>query len=178
MTSINKGERAELKFIVRQQFKVLRNELEQRELEMLAEVETQIVQKFAGDDQTWAALQHAVHEAVMAANRQINDALREHGYTEHGPSERMWVGTPPMRQPQEKRTELRVHAHAKIKAQVRGGRLELDRREADLLRTLAVGALESDDAQAFLASIPSVGELVPAARLAELEASLQDGAAS
>lgn len=43
-----------------------------------------------------------------------------------------------------------------------------------MLRTLAVGAIESEEARAFLAAIPSVSELVPAARLAELEASMTD----
>ena len=47
--------------------------------------------------------------------------------------------------------------------------IALDRQEADLLRTLAVGALESEEARAFLAAIPTVGQLVPAARLAELD---------
>lgn len=175
MSSITKGERTELKSIVRQQFKVLRAELEQRELEMIAGVEDQITAKYAADDDTWSVLQHQVHEAVMACNRQVNDALYEHNYAVKGNSERMWINEPNLRQPQEKRMELRRHSHSHIKAQVRAARLDLERREADTLRTLAIGALESDEAQRFLESIPTVGELVPTARLAELEASLEDG---
>jgi len=173
MSGITKGERAELKSIVRQQFKVLRAELEQRELEMLANLEDQIADKYATEDQTWAALQHEVHEAVMAANRAINDAIYKHGYAEKGPTERSWVAEPHMKQPQERRMDLRRHAHSRIREQVRAARLDLDRREADTLRTLAVGALETSEAQAFLEKIPTVGELVPTARLAELEASLR-----
>jgi hypothetical protein len=44
----------------------------------------------------------------------------------------------------------------------------VERQEADLLRTLAVEALESEEARAFLKMIPSVAELVPSTRLNEL----------
>lgn len=170
--AITKTERAELRSIVRQQFKVLRAELDQRELEMRANVEDQIAERYAAEDEKWSVLQHEVHEAVMECNRVINDSIYKHGYQEKGPTERMWVMEPSMKQPQADRTELRRHAHSRIRAQVRDARLSLDRQEADLLRTLAVGALETDEAHTFLTSIPTVGELVPTARLTELEASL------
>lgn len=171
---ISKGERAELRSIVKQQFKVLRSELDQREMEMLADVEQEIVARYTDDDQAWSVVQHKVHEAVMEANRQINDALNEAGYQVKGSTERMWVRTPDMHQPQEDRHQLRRLATSRIHAQVRGAKLRLEREEADLLRALAVGAIESEEARNFLTSIPTVGELVPAARLAELEATLGD----
>lgn len=169
---ITKSERSELRAIVRQQFRVLRAELDQREVEMIADVEDQIAERYKVEDQSWSAFQHQIHEIVLACNRQINDALYEHGYEQKGSYERIWVGTPNMIQPQGNRPDLRRHTHARIHAQVRSARLDLDRREADLLRTLSVGALESEEAREFLQSIPSVGELVPTARLAELEAQL------
>lgn len=46
------------------------------------------------------------------------------------------------------------------------------RQEADLLRSLAVDALESDEARSFLGRIPTVGELVPSVRLAELASAI------
>lgn len=171
---ITKGERTELRSIVRQQFKVLRQEILQREAEMLAEVENQISEKYATQDQGWQAVQHEVHEACMEANRRINDALYNAGYQVKGGSERMWVQTPRIDQPTKDRQQLRYHAQTKIRAQVKAALLKLDRDEADLLRNLAVGALESDEARAFLTAIPSVSELVPTTRLMELEASLRE----
>lgn len=170
---ITKGERTELRSIVRQQFKVLRNEIAQREAEMLAEIEDELTAKYAETDQGWSTVMHEVHEATMEANRRINDALYTAGYQVKGGSERMWVMTPTINQPTKDRQQLRHHATMKIRAQVKAALLRLDREEADLLRNLAVGALESDEAQAFLTAIPSVSELVPAARLQELEASLK-----
>lgn len=169
---ISKGERAELKSVVKQQFKVLRSEIEQRELEMMAGIDGEIAERFAKDDQQWSATAHRIHEAVMTANREINNALYEGGYQDRGRTERIWVHSPTISKPQGDRMELRQRAASQIRAQGKAARLRLDRQEADLLRTLAVGAIESDEARAFLESIPTVGELVPGARLAELEADL------
>lgn len=174
---ITKGERTELRTVTRHQFRVLRQEVTVRQAELLAEIETEIAARFAEDDTTWAACQHAIHEAVMAANRGINDALREHGYEARGRTERMWLTEPSMTKPSGERGALRQHAQARINAQVKDALLRLDRQEADLLRTLAIGALESDEARAFLSAIPTVGELVPGSRLAELEAGLADDSA-
>ena len=171
---ITKTERTELRQIVRQQFKVLRAELEQRQVEMIAGLEDEIAEKFRADDEQWAALQHRVHELVMEANRGINDALYESGYTDRGTTERMWLSVRPMSKPDGSRIELRRHAQSRIAAQVKAAQLDLDRREADTLRSLAVGAIESEEARTFLESIPTVGELVPTTRLAELESALRD----
>lgn len=175
MSGITKAERAELRSVVKQQFKVLRSELEQREQEMYAEIEDQITDRFSEQDQQWDAMIHRWREIEREANRQVNDLLYEYGYQERGGSERQWVNAIEPNPPTRKRTDLRVQAQSKVKAQAKGARLRLDREEADLLRTLSVGALESDEARSFLESIPTVGELVPAARIAELESSLDEG---
>jgi hypothetical protein len=70
---------------------------------------------------------------------------------------------------------LRREANADLSAKVKAALLKLDRDEADLLRNLSMEAIESEEARSFLSRIPSVGELVPAARLVELEASISDG---
>ena len=168
MTAMSKTERTELRSIVKQQFRVLLAEVDQRRAELLASVEEEIAQRFAAADQTWSAFEHKVHEITMAANRQFNDALYEFGYEERSGSEKQWVRAPSMTQPNGERIEMRRLAQARIEAQIRDARVTLNRQEADLLRDLAVGALESDAAREFLAAIPSVGELVPAARLREL----------
>lgn len=169
---ISKAERAELKTIVKQQYKVLRSEIEQRQYELHEQVEEEIATRFSDDDEQWAAMQHRIYEACSEANRTINDLLREYGYEVRGHTEREWVPTPRMSKPSEKQNELRHQAAAKINTRVKSAKLRLDREEADLLRTLAVGAIESEEARSFLASIPTVADLVPAARLAEIEADL------
>ena len=169
---ITKTERNELKAVVRQQMKVLRAEVEQRKAELLADVDEQIVARFSEDDQKWADAAHLAHEAVMEANRKVNDAYRELTGDRH--VERMYVQATVPQKPARERIVLRKAAESRIEEQVAGALLKLQRQEADLIRTLAVGALESEEARAFLDSIPTVSELVPAARLAELEAGLDD----
>lgn len=162
---ITKTERTELRSIVRQQFKVLRAEVEQRKTELLADVEEQVTERFTDEDKAWADASHLAHEAVMEANRKVNDAYREltGNHVEH-----MYVQARIPHQPMRHRAALKQVAAKRLDAQVSGALLRLQRQEADLLRTLAVGAIESEEARKFLESIPTVGELVPAARLEEL----------
>lgn len=172
MSKITKGERTELKSVVRQQFKVLRSELEQREAELDAEVEAQIAEKYHDEDTEWNATLHRLQEVVSAANREFNDVLYEAGFQQKGSTEQVWVTAHSPQKQERPRNELRSLAKSQLRAKLKAARLRLDREEADLLRTLAVGALETEEAHAFLSGIPTVGELVPASRLAELEAGL------
>jgi hypothetical protein len=169
---ITKAERTELRSMVRTQFRVLRAEMIQRQAELLADVDEQINQRFADVDKAWADAAHLAQEAVLAANRAVNDAYRDLMGDTH--VERMYVRAELPAKPARERIGLRQAASSRLNAQVQGALLRLERQEADLLRTLTIGALESDEAHAFLLSIPTVSELVPAARLAELEASLTE----
>ena len=169
---IAKAERAELRGVVRQQFKVLRAEVEQRQAELLADVEAQITEKFSEEDAAWGGAAHLAHEAVLEANRKINDAYRDLLGDAH--VERMYVQGQLPAKPTQRRHDLRGEAQRRLEAEVKAALLQLDRQEADLLRTLSVGSLESEEAREFLTKIPVVADLVPAARLAELEAALDD----
>lgn len=174
---ISKAERTELRSVVRQQFKVLRSEVEQRRLELLATVDQQVAERFQEEDEAWRGVMHVAQEAVNEANRRINDALYEAGYEVKGSSERSFIQCYGLTRPTSvasSKQELRHVAASRIAADVKGALLRLDRQEADLLRELAVGALDSEAARAFLANIPTVGELVPAARLNELAAAVDE----
>jgi hypothetical protein len=182
---ITKGERGELRSIVRQQFKVLRHEIEQRQAELIADLDEKIAQRYADVDTQREQLMWKAFEIVEAAQREITDLFRETGakhdeYRDHGPE----VGVEhPVRLHMDRigwskadRVQLRRAAVERIEANVKGAVLNLERREADLLRTLAVGAIESEEERTFLEGIPTVAELVPAARLTELEAQFTDEA--
>lgn len=177
MTGMSKAERTELRSIVRGQFKVLRSEIEQREIELRADVQQQIADKYADEDAVWEAINEEVRTILADANKAVHDVLYRHEVRAKNGSEEVLIGL--ARQIREKPDEKNRQAllrlgYTRLAARVKAATVELDRKEADLLRDLAVGALESDAAQAFLSSIPAVGDLVPAARLAELEASLRE----
>lgn len=171
-TIIQPGERRELRAIVRQQFKVLRTEVKQRERELVSEAEMRLVERYRDQDKRVDDLNWRIHEATNKANREIADLLKEFGEeAEGGRFGRMGGGlfAPTVNRRDEDRSQLHRALVSGIKAQVDQANLTLDRQEADLLRSLAMEVLESDAARAFLARIPTVSELVPAARLREIE---------
>lgn len=171
---ITKTERTELRSLVRTQFKVLRAEVEQRRLEMIADLDEQLSERYAAWDKQWSDAMFLCQEKVLEANRAVNDLLREMiDQPDGGRSEYLLVHFHPPGKPDRRRTELLMTGRRRIDADVKAAQLRLDREEADLLRKLAMTALETGEAHAFLGSIPTVGELVSMARLAELEAGLQ-----
>jgi hypothetical protein len=169
---ISKTERSELRSVVKQQFKVLRAEIKQREAELRAEANEQMVQQTDEQDAQWEAVKHVAEEAVREANRKVNDGLREHGMEHADPRlEYNIVSLNWQFESLKKKTnqgEAKTRIDLNIKERVRRAELAIERQEADLLRTLAVEALESEEARAFLKTIPSVAELVPSTRLNEL----------
>ena len=176
---ITPGERRELRSVVRQQFKVLRTEVKQRELELMAEAERRLMERYRDEDKAVENVNWRIKEIASEAQRQIEDVMREHGDTEDGGgwqrgSGRILVNGASRKT--EDRYQLRRALEAGIKEQVRQASLALDRQEADLLRVLAMDALETDAARDFIAQIPAVAELVPTRRLREIEAAFdKDG---
>lgn len=177
---ITKGERTELRSIVRQQFKVLRAEVDQREAEMVAEAEQRVYDRFKGVDEKRADLNDAVGRLVEETNREIEKLLHDRADDVGGIESWQRLGVPRgyglAHWSPDRRTELHRALVAGIEAQVQAAKLALQRQEADLLRTLAVGALESEEARKFLSDIPTVAQLVPTARLHELEAEFDQDA--
>lgn len=170
--SMTKGERSELKQVVKNQFKVLKAEINQRREELQADVKREIADKYRDRDEKQESIQFLVDEKVRECNRAINDVLYEQGYSTKEGSERVWVQGVRIPFSRSDTNALTWQAQNDINAKVAGAYVILQRQEADLLRQLAVDAIESDDARAFLSTIPTVSELVPATRLAELEAAM------
>lgn len=175
---ITKGERTELRSLIRQRFRVLRADVRQREAELLAELENRITLLFAADDKAWNDAIYLIEEAAREANRKANDILRGlnvEGLVLEGRDFSI-VTARSLTKPVGHRVQMRREGGARIEAQVKGAMLQLDRQEAELLTRLVAGALESDEARAFLGEIPTVGMLVPTERLLELGRSLGEGA--
>lgn len=166
--SMTKTERQELKSIVRQQFRVLRQEVEHRATEVANEAEHAINNRYTDEDEAWEAATTEAHRLVLEANTRINDLYRNLPGRYH--EDDIYIGFRPPRRNQEKRADLRRLATSDIETKVADATLRLARQEADILRDLSLGALESEEARGFLAGIPAAAELVPLARLAELEA--------
>jgi len=172
---MSKAERAELRSLIRQRFKVLRAEVEARRSELAAEMLQRIDARFAAEDKAWTDAMFLIAEAAREANRKANDILRGLDIDAHDSSREYTVVTARhIVKPQAERNILIRNGTSRIDAQVKSAYLQLDQQEADLLTRLVAGGLESDAARAFLAEIPTVSALVPTDRLLMLEQSLKE----
>lgn len=166
------GERRDLRTVVRQRMKVLRADVAQRRMELLADAERRLVERYRQQDKQIEDLNFAIAEAVEKASREVTDLIIAARGDADGVSIRRPVRltAPRVNTHIEDRSQLHRAMTSGIEAQVKTALLSLDRQEADLLQTLALNSLETAAAREFLAAIPSVAELVPAARLREIEA--------
>lgn len=170
------GERRELRTVVRQRMKVLRADIEQRRMELLADAEARLVERYRQQDKTIDDLNFKIQEIAEQASREITDAIIAVRGDADGVSIRrpIKVNAPRLSSYTEDRAQLHRAMVAGVEAQVKSALLNLDRQEADLLTSLAMHTIETNAARQFLSAIPSVADLVPAARLAEIEASFDD----
>lgn len=169
--TLTPGERRELRTVVRQRMKVLRADVAQRRMELLAEAETRLVERYRAQDKLVEDLNWQLQEMAEKASREMTDAIIAARGDDDGVSIRRPVKmqAPRLSSYTEDRAQLHRALVAGIEAQVKTALLDLDRKEADLLQTLALSSVESDAAREFLANIPTVAELVPASRLREIE---------
>lgn len=170
------GERRDLRTVVRQRMKVLRADVAQRRMELLAESETRLVERYRAQDKQIDDLNFRIAEIAEQASREITDLIISARGETNGVSIRRPVrlSAPRLTSYTEDRAQLHRAMVAGIESQVKTALLDLDRREADLLQALALSSLETEAAREFLAAIPSVAELVPAARLREIEAAFDE----
>lgn len=171
-TQLTAGERRELRTVVRQRMKVLRADIAQRRAELVAEAETRLVERYRAQHKLVEDLNFRISEIAEQASREITDLILAARGEAEGVSIRRPVrlNAPRLNSYSEDRTQLHRAMEAGVNAQVKSALLDLDRREAELLEALALTGIESDVARHFLASIPSVADLVPSARLREIEA--------
>lgn len=170
---MTKTERDELRRLLRSRFKVLRADVQARKAEMMTDLEARVEAEFVAADVAYDDAMVLVKLAVDEANRRVNDICRDlYGREQWGDKyDRVLVQSSTLPRPGvSERRERRLNGAAEIDKQVARALVELERRENELLTQLATSALESAEAQAFFNRIPSVSELVPAYRLAEIAA--------
>jgi hypothetical protein len=170
---ITAGERRELRSVVRTQMKALRAEVKQRELNLDAEIEQRLVEKFREDDKRRKQLEVKLQKLTDQCNEKLQKLLEEYdalsGEAAYAARSSRF-NTPYIYGKTEKQADLRRALQAGMKAEIRKAATAIDRQEADLLRDLAVDALRTESARAFLKTILSVKQLVPSEKILEIEA--------
>lgn len=163
------GDRRELRSLVKKQFTVLRNDVKRRKDELIGEIEAELLRRYREQDER---IEQARRD-VQTARRAFEDAVAQTiaGLQETDPTLDIRLSPYDNRLVAQdiRRNQLHKALIASIPQQIADASTKLDQQELALLRDLTIGALDTEQAQQFLGRIPTVGELVPKARIAELE---------
>jgi len=173
--AMTKSEREELGRLVRQRERVLKTMAKQRSAELLAEFERQMAQRYHYDqDQTWNAAHQAAREAVDAAREQVEARCAELGIPKQfAPNLQVYWWDRGENAVKERRGELRKVATSRIAALEKAAIVEIERQSLQAQIKLAEHMLSSEAAQEFLASMPTVEELMPPLELQSIESMLK-----
>jgi hypothetical protein len=166
---MTKGERDELAKILKARARVAKSVVEQRAAELLADAEQQLAAKYKISDEAWREIAADAVQIVAEADAEIAKRCRMLGIPEQfRPSlNASWYGRGENAD-KGRRAELRKVAQTRIAAMAKQARVTIETKALDGQTLLAADALESAEAKAFLASMPTVEALMPALDVASL----------
>jgi hypothetical protein len=170
---MTRRDREELAKLVRRREAVAKTAAKRRAAELVADVEQQLAAVYKSDDVRWRTISAAAQEAIATADRAIAARCRELGIPEqfrpglclswHGRGENATAV---------RRAELRRVAVSRIAALEQRAREEIERCSLEVQTQLLKAGLETDEARAFLESMPTIDALMPPLPLAEIEAAV------
>jgi hypothetical protein len=168
---MTKSERDALGRLMRDRAKLAKDDIEIHAGRVLANIEAQLAATYPENHAAWADVTEHARRVIAEADTQIAQRCCELGIPERfRPStDCCWYnrGENAMK---DRRAELRRVAQTELAARVKVAKNTVDRRKLDLLTQLAAGMLESSQANDFLATMPSVDDLVPPITLDDLKA--------
>jgi hypothetical protein len=170
--AITAREREGLAKLVRLNEKVAKAAAKQRQAELRAEFEAQLAAEYSFDDhETWKAAKVAVDTAIKTANEQIRETCATLGIpNEFAPSLGGYWSDRGQNSTAKRRAELTKVAVSRIEERYRSALTTIEAKSAEVQTRILVGGLTSEDARAFVESIPSAAALMPTITLGEIEA--------
>jgi len=175
--AMTKAERDELAKLLKARARVANRVVEQRAAELLAYVEEKLAAQYEIDDAAWKDVTATARKAAQAADAEIARRCRQRGIPKRfRPSiGTYWLDRGENFAPR-RRAELRKVAETRIDALAKQARVAIETTALDGVTKLVAGALESAEARAFLAAMPSVEALMPALDVRQLgPLALRDG---
>jgi hypothetical protein len=162
-SKMTKGERDELAKLLKARSRLAGRVVEQRAAELLAEAEQQLAAEYTFDNSAWRELIAAASAAVREADAALAERCRLLGIPkEFRPRFTADFYRRGESASKERRAELRKVAQTRLAAMAKAARVAIETQALDGLTKLAAGALESAEATAFLAAMPTVEVLMPA----------------
>lgn len=171
---MNRRDRDQLAQVAKMRARIAKASIAQRELDLDAQVEEELGKLREAET---AAMEKGMEFAAALCNRaneELVERLDEWGIPV---TLRPKIGVADPRRNDTgglRRVEMRRIAGAKIRARGAAAKVEIDRQCADVVTTLIAGGLSGEEAERFLASIPSVDQLMLAPTVAELESALDE----
>jgi hypothetical protein len=167
--AISKAEREELRAVLKGRARLVKKIIEQRGAQLLADAEQKLAAEYKIDAEAWKDLTAGAHAAVKQADAELARRCRALGIpAEFRPSLNLsWYGRGENAL-NARRVELRRVAVTRINAMAKEAEVQMETKALDGLELLARSALESAEAQQFLASMPTVEALMPALDVAQL----------
>jgi hypothetical protein len=162
MSGMTVAERQELGKLVRLNAKVAKDDADARGKWLIADAEAKLAAIYKAEDKAWADITAAAQKHVKAANAAIAALCRERciprgfrpslhlGWYERGENEF-----------KERRAELRKVVQSQVAARVKEAQVEIDRQAAQQLTQIAQAGLTSEEARAFIRSMPRPEEMLP-----------------
>jgi hypothetical protein len=158
---IRPGERRELKSLVRTRMKVLRSEVEERHSSQLAEIGARTAQKFQGDNARIKELNDVLDQLATEMNQRYRAIIAEYADVAET-SYRYSFHTPSFSRKDNGKSQFQRALTSAVHAQRQKALLDVDRLESELITKLAIDALKTEAAHAFVRSIPDIEALMPA----------------
>jgi hypothetical protein len=159
---ITKGEREELRKAILKNAKVARNYAKYHGVRILANVEEKLAAIYKFEDEALIDITAEAKKAVDDADAALAARCRERGIPENfRPSLSLGFYGRGENAIASRRAELRKVAQTRVEAMVMEATLAIDREEAAQLMQLTITGLTSDEAIAFLESMPSPEDLMP-----------------
>lgn len=159
---MSRAEREELVKLVKARGRLAHRVVDQRAAELLADAERQLAARYKIDDVTWKELTANAQEVVSNADREIARRCEQLGIpAEFRPSLTLGWWNRGENMVKERRAELRKVAQTRIAAMALQARVTIESAALEGVTQLVAGGLESAEARAVLASLPTVEALMP-----------------
>lgn len=170
---MTRREREDLAQLVRRREKVAKTTAAERSAELLADFEQQMATVYAAEDEAWKDVTTRAKQLVAEADAEIAKRCRELGIPEDlRPGLSLgWYGRG-QNASKERRAELRRVAQSRIAAMEKQARSEIERSSVEVQTQLLAGGLETDEARAFLESMPTAQALMPPLNATDLSKAL------
>ena len=169
------AERNDPRSLIRERARLMKTEVKQRRLELMADFERQRSAVFSYDqDEIWKGAHALAEQAVKDAQVVIEERCRELNIPKKfAPTiSMMWFGRG-QNAVRDRRTELRTAAKARLDALEASAKTEIERISVNTQTELIADGLTSEAAQAFLEHMPSVDTLMPLLKLNQVQGLLE-----